>query len=110
DVLTLFPDMITPVLGQSMLKRAQDKGLLEVRIRNLRDYTLDRHKVADDVPYGGGAGMGMEAEPILRAVGTIKAGDALAGERNPACSFHLHRVGPLPRSTRRISRPRLDGS
>ena len=79
DVLTLFPDMITPVLGQSMLKRAQDKGLLEVRVRNLRDYALDRHKVADDVPYGGGAGMVMKAEPILRAVETITAEYECAG-------------------------------
>ena len=79
DVLTLFPDMITPVLGQSMLKRAQDRGLLEVRVRNLRDYTLDRHKVADDVPYGGGAGMVMKAEPILRAVETITAEYECAG-------------------------------
>jgi tRNA (guanine37-N1)-methyltransferase len=80
DVLTLFPDMITPVLGQSMLKRAQDKGLLEVRVRNLRDYALDRHKVADDVPYGGGAGMVMKAEPILRAIETITAEYERAGE------------------------------
>ncbi|HXX74713.1 MAG TPA: tRNA (guanosine(37)-N1)-methyltransferase TrmD [Nitrospiraceae bacterium] len=80
DVLTLFPDMIAPVLDQSMLKRAQEKGLLEVRIRNLRDYTLDRHKVADDVPYGGGAGMVMKAEPILRAVETITAEYQHAGE------------------------------
>jgi len=71
--------MITPVLGQSMLKRAQDRGLLEVRVRNLRDYTLDRHKVADDVPYGGGAGMVMKAEPILRAVETITAEYECAG-------------------------------
>ncbi len=80
DVLTLFPDMITAVLGQSMLKRAQDKGLLEVCVRNLRDYTVDRHKVADDVPYGGGAGMVMKAEPILRAVETITAEYERAGE------------------------------
>ena len=57
DVVTLFPEMVIPVLRSSMLKRAQDKGLLEVRVHNLREYTLDKHKVADDVPYGGGAGM-----------------------------------------------------
>lgn len=74
DILTLFPEMVMPVLGQSMLKRAQDKGLLEVAVRNLRDYTQDRHQVADDAPYGGGAGMVMKAEPIFRAV------DALRGE------------------------------
>lgn len=72
DVITLFPEMVTPVLGSSMLKRAQEKGLLEVQVHNLRDYTSDRHKVADDVPYGGGAGMVMKAEPILRAVEQIR--------------------------------------
>ncbi len=80
DILTLFPDMVAPVLGQSMLKRAQDKGLLAVQVRNLRDFTLDRHKVADDVPYGGGAGMVMKAEPILRAVETLREEAAAAGE------------------------------
>lgn len=79
-VLTLFPDMIAPVLGQSILKRAQEKGLLAADVRNLRDFTLDRHKVADDVPYGGGAGMVMKAEPVLRAVEAIRAEAAQAGE------------------------------
>ena len=81
DILTLFPDMVAPVLGQSILKRAQEKGLLHVHVRNLRDYTLDRHKVADDVPYGGGAGMVLKAEPILRAVEQIQADYARVGEQ-----------------------------
>lgn len=72
DILTLFPEMVAPVLGQSMLKRAQDKGLLRVRVHNLRDFTSDRHQVADDAPYGGGAGMVMKAEPFFRAVGTLR--------------------------------------
>lgn len=72
EILTLFPDMVRPVVSQSMLKRAQEKGLLEVRVRNLRDYTLDRHQVADDAPYGGGAGMVMKAEPIFRAVEALR--------------------------------------
>jgi len=72
DVVTLFPDMVAPVLGNSMLKRAQDKGLLEVKIHNLRDYTLDRHHVADDAPYGGGAGMVLKAEPVFRAVDALR--------------------------------------
>ena len=71
DVLTLFPDMISPVLGQSILKRAQEKGLLDVRVHNLRDFTEDRHKTADDLPYGGGAGMVMKAEPIFRAIDAL---------------------------------------
>jgi tRNA (guanine37-N1)-methyltransferase len=81
DVITLFPEMVAPVLGSSILKRAQEKGLLDVQVHNLRDYTLDKHKVADDVPYGGGAGMVMKAEPILRAVDQIKAGYEQAGEQ-----------------------------
>lgn len=81
DILTLFPDMVAPVLGQSILKRAQERGLLHVRVRNLRDYALDRHKIADDVPYGGGAGMVMKAEPILRAVEQIQADYSEAGEQ-----------------------------
>jgi tRNA (guanine37-N1)-methyltransferase len=71
DVLTLFPDMVGPVLGQSILKRAQEKGLLDVRVHNLRDFTEDRHRTADDLPYGGGAGMVMKAEPIFRAVDAL---------------------------------------
>ena len=63
-----------------MLKRAQEKGLLTIRVHNIRDYTLDRHKVADDVPYGGGAGMVMKAEPILRAVDALRANAQAAGE------------------------------
>ena len=55
-----------------MLKRAKEKGLLDVRVHNLRDYTVDKHRVADDIPYGGGAGMVMKAEPILRAVEDIR--------------------------------------
>ncbi len=81
DVITLFPEMIAPVVGSSILKRAQEKGLLDVQIHNLRDYTLDKHKVADDVPYGGGAGMVMKAEPVLRAVEEIQAGHEQKGEK-----------------------------
>src|SRR6266545_1104391 len=80
DVLTLFPDMVVPVLGQSILKRAQEKGLLNVAVRNLRDFTTDRHKVADDIPYGGGAGMVMKAEPILRAVDALREEARAGGE------------------------------
>jgi tRNA (guanine37-N1)-methyltransferase len=72
EVITLFPGLVRPVIEQSMLKRAQEKGLLEARVWNLRDFTLDRHQVADDAPYGGGAGMVMKAEPIFRAVDAVR--------------------------------------
>lgn len=68
DVLTLFPEMVTDVLSHSMVKRAQDKKLVSIRVHNIRDFSDDRHRVADDTPYGGGSGMVMKAEPIFRAV------------------------------------------
>lgn len=72
DVVTLFPDLVQPVLNQSMLKRAQEKGLLEARVHNLRHFALDKHQVADDAPYGGGAGMVMKAEPVFLAVEVLR--------------------------------------
>ena len=72
DILTLFPGMVSPVLDESILKRAQAKGLLNVRIINIRDFTFDKHRTADDYPYGGGAGMVLKAEPVLKAVDFLR--------------------------------------
>ncbi|WP_447984380.1 tRNA (guanosine(37)-N1)-methyltransferase TrmD [Nitrospira sp. Nam74] len=72
DIITLFPDMVLPVLGQSMLKRAREKGLLEVTVHNLRDYTQGRHRIVDDTPYGGGAGMVIKAEPVFCAIDALR--------------------------------------
>ncbi len=94
DVLTLFPGMVAPVLEQSILKRAQEKGLLEVRVRNLRKYAVDRHKTADDVPYGGGAGMVMKAEPIFRAVESLRTE---YGERTPGTLLRVLLPSPQGR-------------
>ncbi len=78
DVLTLFPEMITPVIQASILKRAQEKGLVTIGVHHLRDYTTDKHRVTDDSPYGGGAGMVLKPEPIFAAIDAIQAeGDAL---------------------------------
>jgi tRNA (guanine37-N1)-methyltransferase len=73
DVLTIFPGMFSSPLAESLLKKAVDKGVLEIRIRNLRDYTADKHRMTDDYPYGGGAGMVMKPEPVVRGVEEIKA-------------------------------------
>ena len=67
DILTLFPAMFGP-LQESMMKRAQNKGLAEIQITNIRDYTTDKHQITDDRLYGGGAGMVMKPEPIFAAV------------------------------------------
>lgn len=72
DILTLFPGMISAVLDESIMKRAREKGLLDVRVINIRDFTFDKHHTADDYPYGGGAGMVLKADPILRAVDFIR--------------------------------------
>lgn len=72
DVLTIFPGMFKPVLGESIIKRAIGKGIVKVRLRDLRDYTEDRHKKVDDRPFGGGPGMVMMAQPIYDAVKAVK--------------------------------------
>ncbi|KIR02856.1 tRNA (Guanine37-N1) -methyltransferase [Lachnospiraceae bacterium TWA4] len=66
-VLTLFPEMIENGMNTSITGRAIEKNLLQLDVRNIRDYTLDKHNHVDDAPYGGGAGMVMQAEPIYRA-------------------------------------------
>ncbi|WNM58305.1 tRNA (guanosine(37)-N1)-methyltransferase TrmD [Candidatus Nitrospira allomarina] len=71
DILTLFPELIHSVSSQSIMKRAQDKGLLTLNVYNIRDYTHDPHRTADDTPYGGGGGMVMKAEPIFQAIDRI---------------------------------------
>ena len=68
DILTLFPEMIESLLNVSMIGRAMEQGLVEINCANIRDYTLDRHGRVDDYPYGGGAGMLMQCEPLHRAL------------------------------------------
>jgi tRNA (guanine37-N1)-methyltransferase len=73
DIITIFPEIFHAYLGESILKRALQKQLLDVRVYNLRDFTTDKHRTADDYPYGGGPGMVMKIEPIYNAVQAIKA-------------------------------------
>lgn len=77
DIFTLFPGMFDGVFGESIIKRAQAKGLIEIAVHDIRDWTHDRHRTADDTPYGGGAGMVMKAPPIIEAVESV-LGDELA--------------------------------
>lgn len=67
DILTLFPEMFKGPFDESIISRAREKGLLEINLINIRDYSTDKHNTADDSPYGGGAGMVMKIEPIYRA-------------------------------------------
>ena len=72
DVLTLFPKMFDAILSESILKRAQGKGKAEIRVHNLRDWTSDAHRTADDKPFGGGAGMVMKIEPVYKALEQLR--------------------------------------
>jgi tRNA (guanine37-N1)-methyltransferase len=78
DIVTIFPAMVEPLLTSGVLGRAIAGGVLDVKVRDLRDFTHDRHRVVDDVPYGGGPGMLLKPEPIFRAL------DAIEAERGPA--------------------------
>ena len=73
DVVTIFPAMVEQPLAAGILARAIERGTLDVRVRDLRDFTTDRHRVVDDVPYGGGPGMVLKADPIFRALDAIEA-------------------------------------
>jgi tRNA (guanine37-N1)-methyltransferase len=75
DILTLFPEMFSGFLEHSILGRAREAGSLSLRLVQWRDYALDKHRVVDDAPYGGGAGMVLKCEPLFRAVRDLKAPD-----------------------------------
>jgi len=74
DILTILPEMLRGPLDESILKRAQEKKLVEICVRNLRDWTHDKHRTTDDRPFGGGPGMVMKPEPIFEAVEDLKRG------------------------------------
>ena len=73
DIITVMPEMLMSPLNTSILKRAQDKGLVDIVVHDLRDYTLDKHRRVDDYPFGGEAGMVMQIEPVDRAISHLKA-------------------------------------
>ena len=72
DVLSIFPEMLVSPLSFSLLKKAQEKGLLEVSLHDIRDWAEDKHKMTDDAPYGSGCGMVMKVEPVEKALTVIK--------------------------------------
>lgn len=73
DILTLFPDMFEGPFTESILKRAQEKNLITVRLHDIRDYSTDKHRTVDDTPYGGGGGMVMRVEPLVAAIDAARA-------------------------------------
>ena len=71
EVFTLLPEVFPPYLESSILQRARERGLIDVRVHNIRDYTHDKHHTTDDTPYGGGGGMVMKPEPVFEAVESV---------------------------------------
>jgi len=72
NIITIFPNIFSSYFSESIIKRAQKSGAIEINVHNLRDYTTDKHKTVDDTPYGGGAGMVLKVEPIFNCVNAIK--------------------------------------
>jgi tRNA (guanine37-N1)-methyltransferase len=92
DILTLFPEVCRAPLSESMMKRAQESGAVDLHIHNLRDWTTDKHHVVDDAPFGGGQGMVMKPEPIFAAVEELRReGGKTSNAQRPTSNFELQR-------------------
>ena len=93
DILTLFPDICRAPLGESIMKRAQENGIIDLRILNLRDWTTDKHHIVDDAPFGGGQGMVMKPEPIFAAVEELcGAKEKTANIQRPALEVQQSKI------------------
>ncbi|HEY6359496.1 MAG TPA: tRNA (guanosine(37)-N1)-methyltransferase TrmD [Vicinamibacterales bacterium] len=102
DIVTIFPRMVQAALAEGVVSRGIQSGLLDVAVHDLRNYTADRHRSVDDVPYGGGPGMVMKPEPLMRAVEDIRAArgapDAvilLSPQGRPFTQAQVARIGRL---------------
>lgn len=102
DILTLFPAICEGALTESMMKRAQEKGLATMRAHNLREWTRDKHRVTDDTPYGGGQGMVLKAEPIFEAVESLKKEGTKIVLMSPAGRTLTHAIAQEYSKTERL--------
>ncbi len=103
DVITIFPRMLEGPLGEGIIHRAMDRGVLDVHVHDLRDFTEDRHHVVDDVSYGGGPGMVLKPEPLFRAIDAIRerrgapsAVVLLSPQGRQFCQAEAERLSRLP--------------
>src|SRR4030081_1714976 len=103
DILTLFPEICRAPLGESMMKRAQENKIVDLRIHNLRDWTSDKHHVVDDAPFGGGQGMVMKPEPIFAAVEELQKKTVNAQRSTPNAELQRPRVILMSPAGRRFS-------
>ena len=92
DIVTLFPGMVEPALAESMLGRARARGLVDIRVVNLRDYAGGRHRVTDDYQFGGGGGMVLKPEPLFAAVEALRTPGARVVLMDPRGRTFTHKV------------------
>jgi tRNA (guanine37-N1)-methyltransferase len=100
DIFTLFPEMFQGPFSESILKRAQERGLLSIVLHNIRESTHDKHHIVDDYPYGGGAGMVMKPEPIFTAVEAVYQGGPIILLSPQGRLFNQHIARTLAQETR----------
>src|SRR5215211_2804420 len=99
DILTLFPDMFTGPLTESIIKRAMQAGKIQIELHDIRAYATDKHHTADDAPYGGGAGMVMKAEPLAAAIRSVTSDKATGwqGDKVMDQAYDSPSITPSPR-------------
>lgn len=103
DILTLFPKMFEGFIGESIIKRATQKGLVEINLINIRDFTLLKNGQVDDTPYGGGSGMVLMCEPVVRAIESVKTEDAKVYLMSPQGQiFNDYLAGTIYESTKHL--------
>lgn len=85
DIITIFPAIFNSYFGESILKRAVEAGKIDIEVYNLRDFTSDKHKTTDDIPYGGGAGMVMKIEPIWKCIQSLTNNRRPTTDNDPQC-------------------------
>src|SRR5437660_11192731 len=100
DFITIFPRMFDPLIAEGVIARGIKQKLLDVRVHDLRDYASDKHRSTDDEAYGGGPGMVMLAEPVLRCVETINGGQASLPVRTGAGASPPHVILTTPQGRR----------
>ena len=108
DIVTLFPEMLSGPLDESILKRAREKGLVKIRLHGLRDFTRDKHKMVDDRPFGGGPGMVIKPEPVFE--GSVQKVPYFACRRYlgvPLCDFGKKLGGVSYHTTQKVLSPRI---
>ncbi len=102
DIVTLFPEICRGPLSESIMKRAQEKGIVELHIHNLRNWTTDKHHIVDDAPFGGGQGMVMKAEPIFAAVEDLQRQTSNAQRPTPNAQSQSLKVILMSPAGRRL--------